>query len=105
MVFEDSKYEQVNNFECQKCPNPVLNGLRVCGVLLLVFGFFLVLIFINVNKTKESELSILFRIMTNYLQLITTSMSLSSGYPDSLTNVFIPANRIGGSSEAFLSFD
>jgi hypothetical protein len=56
-------------------------------------------------KTKESELSVLLRIMTNYLQLITTSMSLTTNYPSLILDIFGPAQRIGGSSEAFLSFD
>jgi len=63
------------------------------------------LIIINVRKTEESQLSVLLRILTNYLQLITTSMSLSLSYPDSLFRIFDPIRRIGDSSETFLSFD
>jgi hypothetical protein len=100
-----TKYQKVNDFECQKCPNMVLNTIRVVGVGLLVFIFFMIIIVINVRKTKESEVSVLFRIMANYLQLLTTSMAFSSSFPDSLTNLFSPVKRVGGASDTFLSFD
>ena len=65
----------------------------------------MIIIVINVRKTKESEVSVLFKIMANYLQLITTSMSFSSSFPTVLTDMLLPAQRLGGSSETFLSFD
>ena len=104
-VTPESKYEKVNSIQCNKCPKPILNAIRVIGLILLIFSFFMVLIVINVKKTKESTLSVLLRILTNYFQLMTTSMSMSASYPDSLTNILVPVNRLGGSSETFLSFD
>jgi hypothetical protein len=104
-VTATTKYQKFNDFECQECPNVALNSIRVIGVSLLVFIFFMIIIFINVRKTKESQISVLLRIMTNYLQLLTTSMSFSSSFPDTLTNLFAPIQKIGGASETFLSFD
>jgi len=72
---------------------------------LLVFLFFMIIIVINVKKSKESEISVLFRIMTNYLQLITTSMSFSTSYPKILGDMFSPFEQVGGASDTFLSFD
>ena len=63
------KYERVSDFECSKWPNPVYNALRVVGVILLAFVFLMILVIINIRKTKESQTSILIRIFTNYLQL------------------------------------
>jgi len=99
------KYMKVGNFKCQRCPDPLMNAIRVIGVGLLVFGFFMMLISINVRKTKESELSVLLRIMTNYLQLLTTSLSFSTSFPTSLTDLFLPVKSVGSSSDTFLSFD
>lgn len=82
-----------------------MNAIRVSGVGLVVFIFFTGLIIINVRKTKESELSVLFRIMTNYLQLMTASMSFGANYPSSFEEIFYPVDKVGSSSEAFLSFD
>ena len=67
--------------------------------------FFMVIIVVNVRKTTESQVSILLRILTNYLQLITLTMSFSVSYPDSLIDIFVPVNSIGDSSDTFLSFD
>lgn len=65
----------------------------------------MLLIIVNVRKTKESNLSVLFRILTNYIQLVTTAMSLSSSYPNSLVSAFSVTDELGGANEAFLSFD
>jgi len=73
--------------------------------MLIVFSFFMFTIILNVRKTEESQFSVLLRILTNYLQLITTSMSMSLSYPSTLTSVFGPITRLGGSSDTFLSFD
>lgn len=73
--------------------------------MLLVFCYFMVIIIVNVRKTTESQISILLRILTNYVQIITLSISFSTKYPDSLTDILSPAETIGNSSEAFMSFD
>ena len=65
----------------------------------------MVIIIVNVKKTSESDLSVLLRIFTNYAQLITTTMSFSTSYPNSLTSFLVPVKRVGESSEVFLSFD
>ena len=73
--------------------------------MLIVFSFFMFTIILNVRKTEESQFSVLLRILTNYLQLITTTMSMSLSYPSTLTSILGPITRLGGSSETFLSFD
>ncbi|CAI2376021.1 unnamed protein product [Moneuplotes crassus] len=104
-ITQDAKYQEISRFKCTECPNPILNAIRVIGLMLLVFLFLMVIMIVNIKKAKESEFSILLRILTNYLQIITTSMSMTSKYPDLISNIFIPINRIGDSSSTFLSFD
>ena len=82
-----------------------MNTILVVGLCLLVFAFVMSLIVINIKKTKESELSVLLRIMTNYFQLILTSLSLSTNYPTSLISFFEIAEYFGNASDTFLSFD
>ena len=82
-----------------------MNAIRVIGVGLLVFLFFMMIIIVNVRKTSESTISILLRILTNYAQLITTTMSFTTQYPDALTDALVPAENVGDSSSAFMSFD
>ncbi|CAI2360244.1 unnamed protein product [Moneuplotes crassus] len=105
IVNEDAKYARTGDFECSKCPEPVFNAIRVIGTGLLVFAFLCYLIIINIRKTKESNLSVLFRILTNYIQIVSTSISLTGDYPNSITTFFSFTDEIGSSSETFLSFD
>ena len=82
-----------------------MNAIRVIGVGLVVFMFFMLLIIINIRKYNESEISTLLRIMANYLQLVSASLSFNIQYPDSFIEIFYPVNRVGSSSDTFLSFD
>ncbi|CAI2366740.1 unnamed protein product [Moneuplotes crassus] len=104
-ITSDQKYQRINDFECEVCPNPIFNALRVIGLVILILAFFMVIIIANIRKTTESDFSILLRILTSYLQIITTSMSMTTKYPSSMAIIFLPIERIGGSSQTFLSFD
>ena len=75
------------------------------GLVILVFMFIFLIIIINIRKTDESQISVLLRIFANYLQLISSMMSLNIKIPASITSIFSPVNQIGASSEVFLSFD
>ena len=99
-----TKYERTGEFEWSKWPNPIYNAIRVIGVLILAFIFLMLLIAINIRKTKESQTSILLRIFTNYLQLIAAAMSFNLRFPSSITSIFLPVNKIS-SSDTFMSFD
>jgi hypothetical protein len=45
------------------------------------------------------------RIMTNYLQVITSAISFNLRYPGYLLDAFAPVEKVGASSETVLSFD
>jgi len=104
-VYDDKKYQEVGNFQCAKWPAPVINALRVFGAGWAVFLYFMMIIVVNVRKTSESQFSVLLRILTNYAQLITTTVSFSTKYPDSFTDILVPVSSIGDSSDVFMSFD
>mmetsp|Transcript_30589 Transcript_30589/g.30077 ORF Transcript_30589/g.30077 Transcript_30589/m.30077 type:complete len:83 (+) Transcript_30589:16-264(+) len=82
-----------------------MNALRILGLITLVGSFFVIMVLIGIKKKKASQHSILLRILTNYLQLLTTALSFNLKFPPALTKIFYPIERIGTSSEAFLSFD
>ena len=60
---------------------------------------------LELERNKESQQSILLRIIANYFQLLTAAMSFNLKFPKSLTQALFPAQKIGTSSDAFLSFD
>jgi len=73
--------------------------------MILAILFIMILIIVNIRKQKESETSILFRIMANYLQLMTVTMSFNLKFPKILEDAFAPVERVGSSSGALISFD
>ncbi|CAI2362506.1 unnamed protein product [Moneuplotes crassus] len=105
VVTGDVKYERVNDYECQKCPNQILNSIKVVFTILIVLLFFIFMVVINVRKTDESELSILLRILTNYIQLITVCISMTSDYPAGFLSLAIPMRLFGSSTDSLISFD
>ena len=77
----------------------------VVGVAILVFLFYMVLMILNIKKRKDSTVSILLRILTNYLQLVVTSFSFELRFPDGLLHSLSPMIRVGDVQQTFLSFD
>ena len=96
---------RIGQSECQKCPPQAINTIRVLGFILLIMGIILLCIWFNIRKKVESEASIIYRIFTNYLHCISASVSFNITYPSVLTNTMNPLNKIGQSSDTFLSFD
>ena len=88
-----------------KCPDPILNGVIVVGVSILAFLFYMALMVLNIRKRKDSTISILLRIFTNYLQLVITSFSFELRFPDGLIRSLSPMVRVGDPQQTFLSFD
>ena len=83
----------------------VLNILRIFGIMLAILAFLTVLIVINIHKKSESQVSVLMRILTNYLQVISVTLTMNSNYPEETYDIFMPGEIIGSSSESFVSFD
>ena len=50
-------------------------------------------------------MSVLLRIMTNYLQIASTAASFNLSYPLYLKQYFMPASLVGETSDTLLSFD
>lgn len=70
-----------------------------------MFGFIVSLIVVNIRKKKESQTSILMRIMTNYLQVMSATLAYSMKFPQMLNDLFFPVEKVGASSQSLLSFD
>ena len=73
--------------------------------MILAFAYLLVLIIFTIRKKKENETSVLLRIMTNYLQLVSAAYSFNLKFPDGFSEIFGSIEIVGASSDAFLSFD
>ena len=73
--------------------------------MILAFSFLLVLIITTIRKKKENQVSLMLKIMTNYLQLVAATYSFNMRFPSTLINIFGSMDIVGSSSDAFLSFD
>jgi len=82
-----------------------MNLIRIIGVVLAAIAFLALLIYINLRKRRENQMSILFRILTNYIHLISASMSFSVKVPSNFSNMFSQFDRISSPDETFFSFD
>ncbi|CAI2380520.1 unnamed protein product [Moneuplotes crassus] len=102
---DQTRYEQVDEFVCEKCPEPFLNALKVLGVFLAVFIFLCALIAMNIRKKDESQKSILMRILTNHLQVTSLTFAYNMKFPDILLELLSPLSRANSSTESVISFD
>ena len=93
------------NSKCSRCPSPVVNTVRILGILLAFLLVLLVVILFNIRKTKESEASILGKIFTNYVHCITATLTFNFDYPNFLQTSLRPASEVGRTSESIFSFD
>ena len=104
-IVGSDKYQSMSNFECSKCPEPVVNAIRVIGLMLAILLYMGWIMIINIRKREENQTSILLRILTNYIQLISVSFYLGVKFPVGFTNMFTILDSVSYPNEAFLSFD
>ena len=83
----------------------VYNIIRIVGIMIAILVYLTYLIGINLKKASESQMGTLMRIMTNYLQVVSTVLAFDANFPNTINDIFSPANMIGSSSESFVSID
>ena len=60
---------------------------------------------VNIQKKEDSNISVLMRIMTNYLQVLAAALAYNLQFPTYILDALSSAKQIGNSSGVFLSFD
>ena len=95
------------NFECIRCPGLGLSILQSFIYFVFVLAFMMFMIIINIKKTSESQVSVLFRILVNYAQVLsfTLTMAINIPSPDIIYDIFTPIRSIGQASERMVSFE
>lgn len=104
-IINGTKYQPLSNYECVKCPDPTMNMIRVVGFIILALLFLILIMVINIRKKKENQFSILLRIFTNYMQLISAAMTFNISLPTSFQAAFSQTDRFSSPNETFFSFD
>jgi len=101
------KYEWVSDNDCTKCIKAWTNVLWMIGFGLLILLYIYFLILINLWKSGSwlNSLSVLTWILTNYLQVITQTLSMNLAYPAYILQIFSPFSWVQGWSFMLFSFD
>ncbi|CDW84170.1 UNKNOWN [Stylonychia lemnae] len=64
-----------------------------------------ILIFFNIKKTHESEVNVVLRIATNYLQIMTTTGAYNLEWPYYLSELFGVYNSLGDAIDSLISIE
>ena len=72
----------------------------------IMIGFVLIILFIIYLKRKEgNERTILMRIMTNYVQIMTTTLAYNMNLPKTISDAFTPLKIFGSGTTTVFSLD
>ena len=100
---DNDNYEKTSNYQCSKWPAIYVIYLRMFGTWAL---FIFIIVFIIYMKRKEgNERTILMRIMTNYIQIMTTTLSYNLDFPKVISDLFSPLKIIGTGTTSVFSID
>ena len=75
------KFQRSGDHGCAQCIDPWINALRLAALSLVIIVFFVSVIFFNMRTQKDSVQSILMRIVTNYVQIVTAAASFNLTFP------------------------
>ena len=104
-IVDGVKYVKTSGNQCAKWNVAMINVLKFVGLILSAFIYLTILIIILIRKKKENQTSILMRMLTNYLQLISISMSLKIKFPLSMSRITNGIDTFGSTSDTYLSYD
>ena len=85
-----SGFSKTSYFECAACPDPLLNSLRLAGILVGV----ILLIILIVRSTlsgathRKNVTSVYLKIMTNHMQHMFLTASFKFNWTDRVINLF-----------------
>ena len=77
----------------------------VIGLMILVLLFLGVIIVVNIRKKSENQFSILLRIFTNYLHMVSLSMLFGADIPSAFALVLSQFDKFGSLNGTLFSFD
>ena len=101
----EPRYMRIGDHQCSSCPDPFINSVRIIAVLIIILFLILMLIYFNIRKVKESEVSILGKIFTNNLHMISSSISFNIAFPSGFYSAISPVQSLAQSTGTILSFD
>jgi hypothetical protein len=103
--FGDKRYERAGSNGCSECLPLIVNLARLVAFVIIIIIYLAILIGVNLRKTAKGNSEAIFRIMTNYCQIITSVLSFNLKYPKFMLASFTPVTATSEFSSSLISFD
>eukprot|EP00347_Sterkiella_histriomuscorum_P004272 403361082 len=101
----DKIYSRSGVSKCEECPNPLQNILLLQSILLAVMAYMLFMIVTNLREDSNQEASAILRILTNFLQIISSTSLIDLQWPETLKSFYRAFSILGETSSRLISFD
>jgi hypothetical protein len=101
------KYSRTGDYQCGKCPDNVLNIIRITGFLLLMILILFILVKFTIQgaNNKRNVLAVYNRILVNHVQMVVIIYSFRLKWPDNFESLYGPSEKAGEVTQQFISFD
>jgi hypothetical protein len=80
---------------CSICPSTFGNIIKILAIFIAVVSGLSIMIWMNLSKKKDSQTSIILRIATNYIHVMTAAASLNLDWPEEFDNFLRLLSSIG----------
>lgn len=91
--------EPAKNYWMRNWDITLLSGINLVSIWIYNFDR------VNIQKKEDSNISVLMRIMTNYLQIFAAALAFNLKFPTYMLDSLSSVRQAGQSSGVFLSYD
>ncbi|CAI2387538.1 unnamed protein product [Moneuplotes crassus] len=100
-------YSSIADFECGKCPDPILNAIRIGGFLFFMVVVIIILIKFTIQGSgrKRNIATVYNRIILNHVQMLVIIYGLDLDWPDNFMLIYQNAEPVAEAPQQFISFD
>jgi len=83
------EWGRVARFDCERCPSPTTNRLRLFLSVLVLFLVVSGTTYVTLKSNKRSRTSIILKILLSYVQLNSLAASFDFEWPDPVRQLFV----------------
>lgn len=100
-------YSHTAAYECGKCPDDVLNTIRIIGFFVLVFFIVIILVVFTIRgaNNKRNTLGVYNRVLVNHIQMLVIIYSFDLQWPQNFINILSNSETVAQAPQQFMSFD
>jgi hypothetical protein len=100
-------YSHTASYECGKCPDDVLNTIRIIGFFVLVFVIVIILVVFTIRgaNNKRNTLGVYNRVLVNHIQMLVIIYSFDLQWPTEFIDILSNSETVAQAPQQFMSFD